>query len=77
MQVAVEETEFGKEEEGLTELPEITDDMWAFIRNAERSRSMVLVDAFKIQITCKDIETLQGLNWLNDEVINFYMQVNM
>ena len=77
MQVAVEETEFGKEEEGLTELPEITDDMWAFIRNAERSRSMVLVDAFKIQITCKDIETLQGQNWLNDEVINFYMQVNM
>ena len=35
----------------------------------------MLVDAHKIQITSKDIDTLSGLNWLNDEVINFYMQM--
>ena len=49
--------------------------MQEVIRRAERSRGEVLVDAHKIQITVKDIGTLRGLNWLNDEVINFYMQV--
>ena len=34
-----------------------------------------LVDAHKIRITVKDIDTLSGLNWLNDEIINFYMQM--
>eukprot|EP01135_Chromosphaera_perkinsii_P011954 Nk52_evm7s2542 gene=Nk52_evmTU7s2542 len=28
-----------------------------------------------LQVTRGDLETLQGLNWLNDEVINFYMQL--
>jgi hypothetical protein len=30
-------------------------------------------------VSGKDISTLRGLNWLNDEVINFYMQaiINM
>ena len=28
----------------------------------------ILADAFKLQITRKDIATLGGLNWLNDEV---------
>ena len=37
----------------------------------------VLVDAFNIPITRKDLETFRGLNWLNDEVINFYMQVTI
>ena len=35
----------------------------------------VLIDAHKIQITVKDILTLAGLEWLNDEVINFYMEM--
>ena len=35
----------------------------------------VLVDAHKIQIRASDVETLSGLNWLNDEIINFYMQM--
>ena len=35
----------------------------------------VLVDAFSIPITRKDLDTLRGLNWLNDEIINFYLQV--
>ena len=28
-----------------------------------------------MDITRKDIDTLKGLNWLNDEIINFYMQM--
>lgn len=35
----------------------------------------VLVNAFNISICRKDIQTLKGLNWLNDEVINFYMSL--
>jgi len=58
-----------------TELPELTQEMKEVIRRAERSRGEVLVDAHKIQITVKDINTLKGLQWLNDEVINFYMQM--
>ena len=29
----------------------------------------------RMDITRKDIDTLKGLNWLNDEIINFYMQM--
>jgi sentrin-specific protease 1 len=32
---------------------------------------------FDIPITRKDLQTLKGLNWLNDEVINFYFQMIM
>ena len=37
----------------------------------------VLMYAHKIQITVKDINTLtfREIGWVNDEVINFYMQV--
>lgn len=37
----------------------------------------VLIEQFDIPITRKDLETLEGLNWLNDEVINFYFQMIM
>ena len=67
--------EGGDDLEQPTELPELTQQMKEVIRRAERSRGEVLVDAHKIQITVKDINTLKGLQWLNDEVINFYMQV--
>ncbi|XP_069960155.1 sentrin-specific protease 1-like isoform X3 [Cherax quadricarinatus] len=39
--------------------------------------SEVLVDKFNIQITRRDIATLSGLNWVNDEIINFYMNLIM
>ena len=35
----------------------------------------VLSSAFKLDITRKDIRTLVGLEWLNDEIINFYMNM--
>ena len=34
-----------------------------------------MIDAHKIQITVKDIDTLSGLNWLRDKIINFYMKM--
>jgi len=77
-QVALPEAEVEEgadDDDQPTELPELTSEMQEVIRRAERSRGEVLVDAHKIQITVKDIGTLRGLNWLNDEVINFYMQM--
>uniref|UniRef100_W8AV12 Sentrin-specific protease 1 n=1 Tax=Ceratitis capitata TaxID=7213 RepID=W8AV12_CERCA len=35
----------------------------------------VLVSKFNLNITRRDIHTLLGHNWLNDEVINFYMNL--
>lgn len=35
----------------------------------------VLIEKYDIPITRKDLETLEGLNWLNDEVINFFFQM--
>uniref|UniRef100_UPI00358F399D sentrin-specific protease 1-like isoform X2 n=1 Tax=Myxine glutinosa TaxID=7769 RepID=UPI00358F399D len=37
----------------------------------------VLSEAFRQTVTRKDIKTLHQLNWLNDEVINFYMNLIM
>ena len=56
-------------------MPEMTSDMATVVRRALKSGGEVLIDAHKIQITVKDIDTLSGLNWLNDEIINFYMQM--
>jgi len=64
-----------EEEEEEIKLPEITDEMEEVIQYASQSRGETLVDAHTIKITRKDIDTLKGLNWLNDEVINFYMQM--
>jgi len=72
-ETAKKDSEF--DESQPTELPQITPEMQSVIRRAQRSGGEVLVDAHKIQITSKDIDTLSGLNWLNDEVINFYMQM--
>ena len=77
-QAAVDETpprdsEF--DESQPTEMPALTSEMTAVIRRSQASRGEVLVDAHKIQITVKDLDTLSGLNWLNDEIINFYMQM--
>merc|ERR1719239_163603 len=58
-----------------TEMPALTSEMTAVIKRSQASRGEVLVDAHKIQITVKDLDTLSSLNWLNDEIINFYMQM--
>ncbi len=35
----------------------------------------VLTEGFNTRLSRKDIQTLKGLNWLNDEIINFYMSL--
>ncbi|CAD5206756.1 unnamed protein product [Bursaphelenchus okinawaensis] len=37
----------------------------------------VFCEGFGAKITRKDLKTLGGLNWLNDEIINFYMSLIM
>ncbi len=65
-----------EEEAAEDELPEMTDAMAAVVEDAwSAPQSRVLIDKFNIEIRRKDVETLRGLNWLNDEVINFYMQL--
>ncbi|ROT72834.1 Sentrin-specific protease 1 [Penaeus vannamei] len=75
----VEELQPEEEEEEEEELVPLTPEMEEVIDDALRGRppGEVLVEKFSIQITRKDIATLCGLNWLNDEVINFYMNLLM
>ncbi|XP_078727002.1 sentrin-specific protease 1-like isoform X1 [Lampetra fluviatilis] len=61
------------------EFPPLTEEMEVEIDRAfgYGSTDEVLSEAFRLSITRKDIKTLQHLNWLNDEVINFYMSLIM
>lgn len=74
-EVAIPEPEAEESPEDELSLPEITDDMEEVVASALQSGSVTLIDAYKIPITGKDVNTLRGLNWLNDEVINFYLQM--
>ncbi|KAJ8397075.1 hypothetical protein AAFF_G00011290 [Aldrovandia affinis] len=59
------------------EFPELTEAMQGEVSRALRggSQDEVLSEGFRLTITRKDIQTLSHLNWLNDEVINFYMNM--
>lgn len=59
------------------EFPAFDADQSALINGALRggSEADALITKFSITIRRKDIQTLTGLNWLNDEVINFYMSL--
>lgn len=58
-------------------IPELTPEMEDEVDNAlyPHPPNEELVKAFKIQLTRLDIQTLKGLNWLNDEIINFYFSM--
>lgn len=60
-------------------LPELTDEQEIRVNKALASApaGQILVENFGLQIKRRDIQTLKGLNWLNDEVINFYMNLIM
>ncbi|XP_062907599.1 sentrin-specific protease 2-like [Mobula hypostoma] len=62
-----------KEQRG--DLPQFTEKMVEEVRKAldYGEPDEVLSTGFKLKITRKDISTLCNYNWLNDEVINFYM----
>ncbi|XP_067844233.1 sentrin-specific protease 2-like isoform X2 [Heptranchias perlo] len=57
------------------DLPQFTEKMVEEVRKAFDcgEPDEVLSTGFKLRITRKDIGTLCNYNWLNDEVINFYM----
>nr|XP_020474639.1 sentrin-specific protease 1-like isoform X2 [Monopterus albus] len=59
------------------EFPELTEKMEAVVNMALRGGSPheVLSEGFGLSLTRKDLQTLSNLNWLNDEVINFYMNL--
>uniref|UniRef100_A0A8C4SC71 Sentrin-specific protease 1-like n=1 Tax=Erpetoichthys calabaricus TaxID=27687 RepID=A0A8C4SC71_ERPCA len=59
------------------EFPELTKEMEEDVRKALRGDNPdeILSEGFRLTITRKDIQTLSHLNWLNDEVINFYMNM--
>jgi sentrin-specific protease 1 len=71
------EDEYVEDEEETDEFPDLTQDMEEMIQNAlyPHPPNEVLVEAFRLQIKRCDMNTLAGLNWLNDEVINFYMEL--
>ncbi|KAG8452608.1 hypothetical protein GDO86_004408 [Hymenochirus boettgeri] len=61
------------------EFPELTEEMEREIKHAlfGGSQDQILSDGFRLTITRKDLMTLHSLNWLNDEIINFYMNLLM
>ncbi|KAF7266360.1 uncharacterized protein LOC143202559 [Rhynchophorus ferrugineus] len=59
-----------------TELPPLDEDQNHIVERAFRGDpNEVLARKFNLNITRRDLITLAGLNWLNDEVINFYMNL--
>ncbi|XP_048346440.1 sentrin-specific protease 1 [Sphaerodactylus townsendi] len=66
-----------KKADGEDEFPELTEAMEGEIKCVLRggNQDEVLSEAFRLTITRKDIHTLNHLNWLNDEIINFYMNM--
>nr|XP_056705309.1 sentrin-specific protease 1 [Euleptes europaea] len=68
-----------KTADGKDEFPELTEEMEREIKCVLRggNQDEVLSEAFRLTITRKDIHTLSNLNWLNDEIINFYMNMLM
>ncbi|XP_066478014.1 sentrin-specific protease 2 [Tiliqua scincoides] len=58
-------------------LPDLTEDMEREIENAlsHGQEEEVLTHAFKLKITRGDIQTLRNQQWLNDVIINFYMNL--
>ncbi|KAI5613711.1 sentrin-specific protease 2 [Silurus asotus] len=61
------------------EFPRVTKEMQQEVSAAlaQRDPDLVLSSAFKLRITQRDLATLQEGSWLNDEVINFYLNLVM
>ena len=78
-EIEIPEPKDESDEEGEDEpeeLPELTPEMESDInRYLSSPPGQTLVEAHSIPITRKDLDTLRGLNWLNDEIINFYLQM--
>ncbi|CAN9516106.1 unnamed protein product [Ophioblennius macclurei] len=66
-----------KPSEEKPEFPTLTQEMEQEVSKVLRGGSPheVLSEGFGLSLTRKDLQTLSNLNWLNDEVINFYMNL--
>lgn len=67
------------DEEEEDEFPELTQEDKKFVQFATLggSQQEVIVEKFNLRITRGDLQTIIGDSWLNDEVINFYMNLLM
>ncbi|CAK1544274.1 unnamed protein product [Leptosia nina] len=67
------------EDQPSVELPPLTPEQENLVSKAmgPGPQGQVLIEKFNLRITRRDLQTLSGLNWLNDEVINFYMNLLM
>ncbi|KAJ8256163.1 hypothetical protein COCON_G00200270 [Conger conger] len=61
------------------EFPVLTKEMLQEVSQAlgQKDPNLVLSSAFKLRITQRDLATLRDSSWLNDEVINFYLNLVM
>ncbi|XP_057664560.1 uncharacterized protein LOC130898947 [Diorhabda carinulata] len=67
-----------EETEEDVEFPPLTEAHSEIINKAFRGDpNEILCKKFNLNITRRDLLTIAGLNWLNDEVINFYMNLIM
>uniref|UniRef100_A0A672H5C4 Sentrin-specific protease 1-like n=1 Tax=Salarias fasciatus TaxID=181472 RepID=A0A672H5C4_SALFA len=66
-----------KPSEEKPEFPTLTQEMELEVNKVLRGGNPheVLSEGFGLSLTRKDLQTLSNLNWLNDEVINFYMNL--
>lgn len=66
-------------EDQLADFPELSAEMDEEVDDALRPNppDEVLAEGFRLSVARRDMETLAGLNWLNDEIINFYMNLLM
>ena len=56
---------------------ELSEEQQAIVRSALHPvpQDQVLVSGFNVSLTRRDLQTLKGLSWLNDEIVNFYMSL--
>ncbi|XP_014460094.1 sentrin-specific protease 2 isoform X1 [Alligator mississippiensis] len=75
--LGVKEQKHPSSEKIVERLPQLTEDMEREIMNAlgRGQQNEILSSAFKLKVTRGDIQTLRNHQWLNDEVINFYMNL--
>ncbi|XP_034824111.1 sentrin-specific protease 2-like isoform X2 [Maniola hyperantus] len=68
-----------EEPQPTVELPPLTLEQEKLVKKAigPGPAGQLLVEKFNLRIHRRDLQTLAGLNWLNDEVINFYMNLLM
>jgi len=64
-----------KKPEDFPELPDDAVELVERVWNLRANREEVFAKGFDVEITRKDLLTLFEVEWLNDEVINFYMNL--